>query len=250
MSYFKDFPIIEYKFGDETNPDRFRNISIYADVLDTIKGDVSFYEKYYIGAEERPDQTSFKLYKTSSLAWTFFLLNDHLRERGWPLTNRELSNFAISQYPHVVITTRDPLYDRFRIGQEAIGTVSGARGIITYRNLDLGQVAIAGANNEFQPGEIVNSFTIVDTPLKAINTIESIVCFSNGPEYLAAKYYRDSNGDMLDLNPAIGPGPFDTEVTYYEDLSTKNDELKSINVLKPESVNSIVRAFKQAVSIE
>lgn len=250
MSYFKDFPIIDYKFGDETNPDRFRNISIYADVLDTIKGDVSFYQKYYIGAEERPDQVSFKLYKTPSLSWTFFLLNNHLRERGWPLTNRELSKFAMAQYPYVIITTRDPLYDRFRIGQEVIGTVSGARGIISHRHLDLGQVAVAGTDDEFQPGEIVNSYTIVDTPFKAINTIESITCISNGPEYLAAKYYTNSNGDVLDMNPAIGPGPFDVEVTYYEDLNTKNDELKSINVLKPESVNSIVRAFKQAISIE
>lgn len=247
MSYFKNFPLVEYNFGDETNPDRFKNISIYAEVLDTIKGNVSFYELYNISDDMRPDQLSYTLYNTTAYAWTFFLMNDHIRERGWPMTNRELLSFAKKSYPYVTITTRDLLTDKFRIGQPVVGSTSGTTGTIAHRHLNLGQVAVS-STGEFVPGEIVTSTTIVDRPLKAINTVESITCASNGPEYLAAKYYTDTSGDILDIDPTIDPPAFSVEVTYYDDLVSKNNELRQIKILKQESINSVVRAFKQAVS--
>ena len=247
MSFFNDFPIIDYRFGNEANPDKFRNIAVYAEILDQVKKRSEFYEKYYIGGEERPDQVSFKLYKTPNLAWTFFHLNDHLRERGWPLTNRQVLEYAQKIYPYVTITTQDTLYDKFKIGQRVQGSVSGTTGTISHRHLDMGQVAIADADGLFIPGEKVTSYTIVDTPLKPINTIENITVVSNGEEYLAAKFYKDADGNILDRNPTQPVPSFATEVTYFDHLSEKNDELKSINILRPESLNSVVRAFKQAI---
>ena len=34
MNYFKYFPQALYRFGDETNPDLFRNLTIYTEILD------------------------------------------------------------------------------------------------------------------------------------------------------------------------------------------------------------------------
>ena len=38
MLYFNDFPKIQYKFGNETDPVVFQDISIYSDVVDQIRG--------------------------------------------------------------------------------------------------------------------------------------------------------------------------------------------------------------------
>ena len=73
MSYFKYFPKVPYKFGNETSQDTFENISVYADIIDQIKNDVAAYEEYYILPGERPDQVSLKLYDTPNYHWTFFL---------------------------------------------------------------------------------------------------------------------------------------------------------------------------------
>ena len=76
--------------GTSTVKDTFENISVYADIIDQIKNDVAAYEEYYILPGERPDQVSLKLYDTPNYHWTFFLLNDDIKEQGWPLSNKNL----------------------------------------------------------------------------------------------------------------------------------------------------------------
>ena len=49
MLYFTNFSNISYNFGDEPDPVTFQNISIYADIIDQIKDDITFANKYTIG---------------------------------------------------------------------------------------------------------------------------------------------------------------------------------------------------------
>ena len=109
MNYFKYFPVTAYGFGNEALPDLFRNISVYVDVIDQIKQNVSFYNDYYIQEGERPDQISYKLYGTPNYYWTFWFMNDNIREKGWPLTNIQLIEKIAKDYAHKVITTRNTL---------------------------------------------------------------------------------------------------------------------------------------------
>ena len=248
MSFFKNFPIVDYRFGNESNPDRFENISLYADVIDTIKDNVAFYQKTTIQEFQRSDQLSQKLYGTPSFYWTFYLMNDHIRERGWPLNNRELLEKAQKDFPYTTLTTRTTLTDRFRIGQTITGNTSGASGIINQRRLDLGQLIIDDVSGTFLAGETISSLTIVDRPEKPINTVETIVLQSSSLEYLAARYYTDTSSNMVDIDPAVGPGAFLTEITNLDEMVIKNDELKVISVIKPSSINSVTRAFKQAIA--
>lgn len=94
MSYFKSFPRVFYKFGDEQTSDVFENLSVYSDMVDQIRDKVSLYEDYYILPGERPDQVSQKLYDTPEYHWTFYLMNQKLREQGWPLSSANLFAFA------------------------------------------------------------------------------------------------------------------------------------------------------------
>ena len=80
-NYFRNFPEIDYIFGNELNASKFENISIYSDVVDQVKNVVTAYEDYNIYPGERPDQVSFNLYGTTEHYWTFYLMNDKLREQ-------------------------------------------------------------------------------------------------------------------------------------------------------------------------
>ena len=98
--YFKNFNIVGYKFGNETSSVLFDDLSQYVDIIDGLKDNVSFYEQYTVIAGERPDTLSYKLYGTTNYYWTFFLMNDHLRESGWPIPTYDLLDTAKTKYPY------------------------------------------------------------------------------------------------------------------------------------------------------
>ena len=96
-SYFTHFPKVFYKFGDEVDVNISNNLSVYVDLLDQIKNEISFYETFNILDGERPDTVSQNLYGTPNYHWTLYLLNDNIRELGWPLTDQEVEAKAKAQ---------------------------------------------------------------------------------------------------------------------------------------------------------
>jgi hypothetical protein len=145
MAFFRNFPLINYKFGDEIDPAAFQNLSVYVDLIDQIVNDASFYETYTIIDGERPDTLSQKLYDTTDFYWTFYLLNDKLRRQGWPLTYQEVYSKSKLYYPNQVVTTEDVISDRMFRGDIVYqGSASNptAIGIIQEKNLDLGKIVI------------------------------------------------------------------------------------------------------------
>lgn len=147
--YFRQFQKLYYRFGDNESPVIFQNLSQYVDLIDQIKTNISFFQDYTILSKERPDTTSFKLYDTPEYYWTFFLLNDKLRESGWPLSNEDVRRIAQEYYPHRVVTTKEDIATEpfdFPVGKVVLGSVSGTVGTIIKRNLDLGQLTIDTTN--------------------------------------------------------------------------------------------------------
>ena len=53
--FFKNFGLTNYRFGDYESPVLFNNLTQYVDIIDQIKDQTSFYNKYTIVAGERPD---------------------------------------------------------------------------------------------------------------------------------------------------------------------------------------------------
>jgi hypothetical protein len=241
MSYFRYFPRVDYTFGDETMPDRFENISIYADIIDQIRNNIAFYEDYYIQDGERPDQVSYTLYDTPDFHWTFYLMNDKIREQGWPLSNREIYEKAQLDFPQTTLTTRTILTDRFKIGQTITGNTSAATGTIDHRHLDLGQLVLSNVSGTFTDGEIVSS-------VNANDVVETITVTSTSPEYLSAHHYENSTGETVDIDPTVGPGALLTEITYTDRYTTFNENLKQIRVIKPSVMTNVAKSFREAVS--
>ncbi len=241
MPYFEYFKKVDYKFGNETLPDRFTNLSLYANVVDVVRENVAFYFDYTVSEFERPDQTSFKLYGTTDYHWTFFALNDHIRERGWPLTNREIVAKAKADFPNTTLVTRSALAGKFKVGQTLEGVTSGATGTIVHKDLDLGQVVISNAVGTFSAGELLSS-------TNSDGVLEQITLQSSSLEYLAAHHYENSAGEYVDIDPTVGPGALVNEITNEGRYITLNDELKDIRIIKPDSVTRVINAFREAMA--
>jgi hypothetical protein len=243
MNYFRYFPVTAYAFGDESLPDIFRDLSVYVSILDEIKDNVSFYNDYYIQEFERPDQISYRLYGTVDYYWTLWLMNDKLRERGWPLTNRDINEKILKDYPHDVITTQSYILETFKVGQTITGISSGATGTIHHRHVNLGQLVIKDVTGTFLQGESVIS-------TNGDGEIETISVYEYAKEYNSAHHYENGDGEYVDTiseNGTFANGALYTKVTYTDYLFNLNEELKQIKVIKPENIIEITNAYREAL---
>lgn len=250
MAYFSNFPKTLYSFGDGKVA-LAQNLSVYAEVVDEVKNNAAFYTKYHIITGERPDQVAFKLYKDANLYWTLFLLNDQLREKGWPLDHDELLQKAKSDFPDYVIHTHDDIFDKLKVGETVICNRSGLRGEIVYRNLKHGDITITNLTklqgDQYVPATFSPDDIREGDVVRSVDTGQTITAEYSTYEYYAARYHVDANGDIVDYLPFTGQGEGVTRVTNLDYYTEQNDQLKQINVLKPGTVGRVVNAFNDAV---
>ena len=248
MNYFKHFPRVFYSFGDTEIKDVFENLTLYSDVVDQVKDNIAVYTEYYIQPDERPDQASFKIYDTTDYHWTFYLMNPKLREQGWPISNAKLFTLAQERYNAKVITTLNNISQIMKVGRTIRGLTSGAEGVITHRNLELGQIWIKQSERDFISGETATS-------VNADGVTETIVVQSYSDQYNAAHHYKDGDGNFVDLSfdPITGDytpvGALTTEVTWLNRLEEENNELKEIKIIKPTIIADVVESFREAVRV-
>ena len=239
MSYFTNFPNILYKFGNNETETIFQDISAYVQIIDEIKDNLNFYSTYTILEGERPDQLSQKLYGTPSMYWTFFLMNDNIRQLGWPLTQSQIQELVAKQFPKKVITTVADLTGIFKPGQTITGLGSGATGTIISRRLDFGQLVI-NTTGTFIAGELITS---------TVGTTTQSVLLSKGStvQYETIHHWEDSDGDYVDIDPSVGTSAIYTPITFYDKYVADNDLLRTIKIIKPIAVNSVYRAFNESL---
>ena len=242
--YFQRFPFVNYNFGDNEANTIFPNITAYIDIVDQIKDEVSFYEKYTILDGDRPDIVSQMLYDTPDYHWTFFFMNDGLRESGWPLSEREMRALIKKRYPHRTVTTQSNIASNFLPGDFVIGKTSGTTGRVIERNLDLGQIVIAsdkndaGLNNNFGQTEQIAAGTTAEE--QAVNTATLI---SESQQFNAPLYYKNTSGDIVDIDPYNQTTSGLVPTTIMEDNINFNDRLKEITVIKPSRIISVVSEY-------
>lgn len=153
MSFFRNFPFVNYLFGDEVNPSVFQNLSTYIDIVDQVKDDISVYENYFIKDNVRPDVLSYELYGTLDYYWLFYLVNDSLRQQGWPLSETEIFSKAKEYYPNTTLFTYRTMASQFYVGDlvatapfvdpsfnDGRGPAFKAR--IIEKNYDMGQLVV------------------------------------------------------------------------------------------------------------
>tara|TARA_R110000822_G_scaffold48453_10_gene127639 strand:+ start:5088 stop:5948 length:861 start_codon:yes stop_codon:yes gene_type:complete len=283
MKYFKNFPSVLYKFGNDESPVTFKNISVYADLFDSIRDQVTLYQDYHILDGDRPDTISYKLYGSTQYHWTFFLINYHLRLGGWPLDNGDLYAKVYKEYPDYAVQSTNRGLDNevlndavnsnnigssFLVGQQVTAQPSGEKGIIKRRNIDIGQMIV----EPLQSGGFVNDLSDIDYDAtdgttkipyleyadpSGINQYLRII--SQSLEYDGTHHYEDSDGvwvdiDSYDLVDSDGAGsPFfkyrnQPKVTFLENLVQKNDALKQIKIIRPDSIENVVSEFHRIIA--
>lgn len=102
--YFRNIPDFEYISRIKDN----QNISDYVTVKNLFKrgklreeifGSLSFFTKYNIIGDERPDNVAFKIYNDETLDWIVLLSNNILNiKTEWPLPQKAFDRFLIDKY--------------------------------------------------------------------------------------------------------------------------------------------------------
>ena len=214
MAYFTKYPKIRYPFGGQSTTSVIQDIGVYIDLIDRIKDDASYYKEYPIRAGDRPDTVSQALYGTPDYYWTFFLLNDDLKLRGWPLSDQAITQKAKEEYPNKVLVTRENMTGRFQVGDIIRGLSSGAHGKIIRRRPDMGQIIVQPIPNP-DPGPNESATDIIpfedDEDAESIKIVEDADGETVGApsmridrvvdEYNAKHHYENGDGDHVDIFP-------------------------------------------------
>jgi len=245
--FFRNFPLINYNFGTETTGALFQDISAYIKVIDDIKDDIAFYTTVHIQDYDRPDNFSFKLYGTTEFYWTFYYLNDDIRESGWPLPQQDLLPKAKLDYPHRSVITTADISKTFLPGHTVTGALSGSTGTVIKRYLDLGQIIIDSPNN-FNAGE-----NITPSINGVAQTADIVVVTSDVEQYNSVHHYEDGSKEYVDIGLVpSGNGAADypsasgkTPITYFDRILAKNDSLREIKCLKPDIAVQVKSEFNK-----
>ena len=245
MDFFKDFGDVAYSFGNNELASLTPDISKYVDVIDQIKDDIAFLTYYNIKEGDRPDQVSLQLYGTTLYYWTFYLLNDNIRQQGWPLINIEFQRYVKKIFPNTVLTTRENISTKFKVNQTVTGVDTGASGKIIRRNVDLGQIVVEGTVGFRQGGESITS-------TNSSGVVETVSAVSTSAEHQAANYYTDTSGTIVDLGVDVNgnllaPGAQKNEITNEQSYFNVNESLRQIKVIRPNLINTLVTGYKKAI---
>ena len=146
---------------------------------------------------------------------------------------------AKALYPHRVLTTTTRIHNTFKIGQTVTGLTSGATGVVMHRVLDIGHIYLKNVTGTFAQSENITSVVSGVT--------ETAVITASEVQYNAAHHYENADGEVVDIDPTVGPGALLTEVTWLDRLSKQNEELRQIRIIKPELVEVIVESYKESV---
>lgn len=270
-NFFQKFPKVSYRFGDKESPVEFQDLSVYIDAIDQVKEYASFYQNYQIKSGERPDHVSYILYDNANYGWTFWLMNDHLRERGWPLDNSQVYVKAQDFYPNVALRTTGVTFDIVNGDNKPLcasaNFVEGGclwfpetqqLGSILRIDQDL---ALLHVDVAIKPsGTIVQAISKKDfdditagiisepvTPLEEINIVETY------DQWDAPHHYEDTYGEWVTPSySSEAPYPFDwtsvtTEqsVSYFQRLREENDKARSIRVIKPDVMPQVISEYNR-----
>lgn len=101
--FFSQVPNVEYpKFYDDGKISEYesvKNIFKRVVVREDIFENLSFFQKYNIIGDERPDMVADKFYDDPSLDWVILLSNNIINlNYEWPLTQRQFDRYLLDKY--------------------------------------------------------------------------------------------------------------------------------------------------------
>ena len=102
--YFRYIPDFDYvsrlpKAQNISDYIRVKNLFKRTKISEQIFNDLTFFTKYQIITDERPDNVEFKVYGDSNLDWIILLANNIINvQQEWPLEHTSYYNYLINKY--------------------------------------------------------------------------------------------------------------------------------------------------------
>lgn len=107
-NFFSKFPVVAYDMDGQGSKLALTNIVKNVDVNDFFANHSASYTYYDIIDGERPDTISYKLYGNPNYYWTFFIINNDLRNglnSAWPMSLNHFERMIEQEYdPYSAIT--------------------------------------------------------------------------------------------------------------------------------------------------
>lgn len=235
MSFFKYFPKVKYKIDTETEQRTMVNLAATINVDVERLDRIAFYAYYNVVDGERPENISYKLYGSTNYYWTFFIINQHLRNYydHWPKSSSELVQYCQAKYPYKAALfepTVNLLAGKYELGELVQGQQSGATGYIRAKYPTDGYIFIEPVSGTFK----ASGESIV-----GLQTEDSVPYTAVVDGFYAPHYHTEiTTGDITSKRTA-GTVPY----THYEYESDKNLEYSRIRVIKPQYIKRIASEF-------
>jgi hypothetical protein len=236
MSYFTNFPKVDYDIMGNGITQEVTNITSFAKISTKMLDDISFYSHYIIPDADRPDNVSYNLYGTDKYYWTFFIVNPHLKNSyyDWPQSTASLLNHTEGKYEGLGAVVDGDVFGKFNIGETVVGSISGAVGTILNIYPTTEWVQIKPVSGTFKSsGE-----GILGSDNQGFITAKSIRSATYAPHH----FIDNSTGLVTDKRTA-GVTP----ISLYEWEQENNLEKSKIRIIKPEFIEEVSDEFIAAL---
>ena len=235
--FFKNFPEVQYQLDGKVIyiKDFFRKSKIDQESVKALI-DYTYYE---LQEGERPDIAADKLYGSSDLHWTFFLVNDFENYYDWFKDATSFESYISKKYPGQIAiasqstdivarkTSVGDTSNKFLLG-EKVTSVSGEGRVILVEP-EHNRIAIDGKGfvaNETITGKVsTKSFT----PTSVVDHRDGVAYYKNG----SLRKNTESSGY--------------TSVSNYDDEYEKNEAKRKIKIISPGIIQNVVRRFEKVM---
>lgn len=214
--YFRQVPNFQYVDRSPGNQSisnyiEVKNLFKRAKLRDDIFSDLSFFTKYSILGDERPDNVAYKFYNDSTLDWIVLLSNNIINvQTEWPLTQQAFYNYLIDKYGSEEVLNQVHHYETIQVKTSDGATIVPAGLIvpsdynISYFDVNSGQrinnnnITKEVTNLEYEEkiqDKKRNIFILKPTYLNVIfNDLEDIMPYKKGSsQYISQTLKRGDN---------------------------------------------------------
>jgi len=236
MKYFRYFPTLDYDLDDNGSTRQAVDLFRISKLITGVNDNISFYRNYTIQDGERPDHVSKNLYDTTDYHWTFFIVNENLKNlyQDWPKSRQKFDEYIEHTYTTLYLGVNAyDFFDKFQVGETLQGLQSNATAKLVRKNTSLGWIEVESVSGTFRANEIVRGLISQD-----FVTINGSGSFKD-----AAHHYEDSDGNWVERsvpNAAI--------VTYADYDFEQNENKREIRVIRPEFVDKVAKQFRESIN--
>ena len=268
MSYFREIPNLEYQsfLSTRKSSDEYllvKNIFRRVKLRDDLQNVFTIFNKYQIREGSRPDTVAQEIYGSSQYDWVVLVGANIINVRNeWPLSDRDIYRYSEELYGNdlneihhyettevkdsngrLILPKGKVVDSNFTIPNPDISLRSP---VVTSGNIGINTTFITGITTTgivvkktiYEPSEIIRPNTIVTSI--GIGTI-----FINQPTLNSTSTTKTFSieNPLENINPVTG-------VSNYEYEVIKNNQKRSIYILKPSYLQQAINDIKKAMTYD